>query len=296
MKNRIASFTGGFFAALALSLCLTTALAASGKVSYNFASVSMDGTQKITAGQDITAANGQKIPGSILYTDEAGGKTNYLPIRTISELLGVEIGYDSATKTVLLGNQPPKPAAEPELGENVIDLRTPTTVPKNPRKGNEELIKSHGGTILPDDDVNSYRGNDKLFKDKNGQLRLEYLVGNEGALTDYDKKAAEKFIVNGDFRKNSKGESYGSMLLADYVGYWPDLTQEGDGYIRWDEREKAAHALDGLSKEKCPHEYSYYLYDQEGEVIREEKDTCGGHFEGKSFEYVHQARIENRLW
>ena len=66
MKKRIASFAGGFFAALALSLCLTTALAAAGQVSYNFANVSMDGTQKIAAGQDITAANGQKIPGSIL--------------------------------------------------------------------------------------------------------------------------------------------------------------------------------------------------------------------------------------
>ena len=105
MKKRIASFPGGFLAALTLSACLTTALAASGKVSYNFANVALDGTQKITAGQDITAANGQKVPGSILYTDEAGGKTNYLPIRTISELLGTEIGYDSATKTVLLGKQ-----------------------------------------------------------------------------------------------------------------------------------------------------------------------------------------------
>ena len=105
MKKRIASFPGGFLSALTLSACLTTALAASGKVSYNFANVALDGTQKITAGQDITAANGQKVPGSILYTDEAGGKTNYLPIRTISELLGTEIGYDSATKTVLLGKQ-----------------------------------------------------------------------------------------------------------------------------------------------------------------------------------------------
>ncbi|WP_300756657.1 DUF4367 domain-containing protein [uncultured Oscillibacter sp.] len=105
MKKRIASFTLGFAAALALSLCLTTALAASGQVSYNFANVNLDGIQKIAAGQEITAANAQKIPGSILYTDAAGGKTNYLPIRTISELLGVEIGYDSAAKTVLLGKQ-----------------------------------------------------------------------------------------------------------------------------------------------------------------------------------------------
>ena len=103
--KRIGTFIGGFATALALSACLTTALAASGKVSYNFANVALDGTQKITAGQDITAANGRKVPGSILYTDEAGGKTNYLPIRTISELLGTEIGYDSATKTVLLGKQ-----------------------------------------------------------------------------------------------------------------------------------------------------------------------------------------------
>ena len=165
MKKRIVSFTSGFFAALALSLCLTTALAASGKVSYNFANVSMDGTQKITAGQDITAANGQKIPGSILYTDAAGGKTNYLPIRTISELLGTEIGYDSASKTVLLGKQP---AAEPAPEENVIDLRTPKTVPENPRRGDVDLIKSRGGTILPDDDPNSYRGNEKMFKNKAG--------------------------------------------------------------------------------------------------------------------------------
>ena len=44
-KHRnIVSFLGGFFAALALSACLTTALAASGKVSYNFCNVALDGT------------------------------------------------------------------------------------------------------------------------------------------------------------------------------------------------------------------------------------------------------------
>ena len=50
-------------------------------------------------------ANGQQVPSSILYTDAIGGKTNYLPIRAISELLGVEIDYDSSTRTVLLGGQ-----------------------------------------------------------------------------------------------------------------------------------------------------------------------------------------------
>lgn len=298
MKKRISSFTSGFFAALALAACLTTALAASGKVSYNFANVALDGQQKITAGQDITAANGQKVPGSILYTDEAGGKTNYLPIRTISELLGVEIGYDSATKTVLLGKQPTKPAteAQPARDENVIDLSIPKEVPKNPRRGDVDLIKSRGGTILPDDDVNSYRGSEKMYRDKDGNIRFEYLVGNDGALPELDKKAKEIYLVNGDFPKNKKGETYGTMLLADYVGYAPDLEVEEEGYVRFAEKQAASDAMVGLSKEECPHEYTYPVYDKEGEFLREAKAACHGHFEGKSEEYVRQAIEEGRLW
>ena len=88
MKKRFPSFLAGAAAALALTALATSALAASGQVQFNFAGVALDGEMKITAGSDITAPNGQQVPGSILYVDEAGGKTNYLPIRTISELLG----------------------------------------------------------------------------------------------------------------------------------------------------------------------------------------------------------------
>ncbi len=298
MKKRIASFTGGFFAALALSACLTTALAAAGKVSYNFANVCLDGGTVIVAGADISAANGQMIPGSILYTDETGGKTNYLPLRKISDLLGVEVNYDSASKTIYLGKMPDKTAqtAPPAEEGRVIDLRIPETVPENPRKGDEALIKSRGGTILPDDDPNSYRGNEKVFRDKDGNIRFEYLVGNEGALTEIDKKAKEKYTVNGDFPKNKKGETYGTMLLADYVGYAPDLEVEEEGYVRFAEKQAACDAMVGLSKEECPHEYTYPVYDKEGEFLREAKAACHGHFEGKSMEYVRQAMIEGRLW
>ncbi len=293
MKN-LKSFLSGVFAALALTACLGTALAASGQVSYNFVSVSMDGQRRITAGQDITAANGQKVPGSILYTDPAGGKTNYLPIRAVSELLGVEIGYDSATKTVLLGKQPIQ-AAPPEEG-SVIDLRTPAAVPENPRRGDEALIKSRGGVILPDDDPQSYRGDAKMFRDRNGTLRFEYPVGNLSALNSQDKALAEKYLVNGDYPKNEKGESYGLGQLADYVGYEPDLAKMGDEYVRMAERQAEFDKLRGLSKEDCPHAYTYHLYDQEGEVIREQTDPCQGHYEGMSMEEVMQAVEEGRLW
>ncbi len=287
-SKRISTFLGGFTTALALAACLTTALAASGKVSYNFANVALDGQQKITAGQDITAANGQKVPGSILYTDETGGKTNYLPIRAISELLGVEIGYDSATKTVLLGKQS---AAQPAAGsEDVIDLRTPTTVPENPRRGDAALIKSRGGTILPDDDPKSYRGNEKMFKNKNGEIWYEYLVGNKGALNDNEKKLADKYLVGGDYPKNSQGESYGLPQLAYYVGYEPDLFYMPDrGYYRQSERLAESAKYEGLSKEECPHTWSIPLYDSEGKVIGEFELNCGGHYDGMSMEEIMAA-------
>nr|WP_325204115.1 hypothetical protein [uncultured Oscillibacter sp.] len=293
--RHIASFLSGAVTALALAACLTTALAASGKVSYNFANVSVEGTRKITAGQDIVAANGQKIPGSILYTDAAGGKTNYLPIRTISELLGVEVGYDSGTKTIQLGKQP---AAKPETSPS-------SGVPMNAKLGDKALITSRGGTLLPDSDPDSYVGNEKLFRDKNGELQSEWMVGNEKALQENDKTLL-KALVNGDYPKNSKGESYGDIQLADYVGYWPDLHHlaayppEGrpEGYIREAELHEAGTALRGLSKEECPHWYSIPLYNSEGNVIGEYKVGCEGHYdtEGLTLEEAQEVIMRGPTW
>ena len=105
MKKQLPGFLCGCLTTVTALALGTTVLAASGQVTFNFANVALDGETKITTGTTVTAANGQEVPSSILYTDAAGGKTNYLPIRAISELLGVEVGYDSATKTVLLGEQ-----------------------------------------------------------------------------------------------------------------------------------------------------------------------------------------------
>ncbi len=289
MKKRISSFLAGAGVALALSACLTTAMAAAGKVTYNFSNVALDGTLKITADQDITAANGQKVPSAILYTDEAGGKTNYLPIRTISELLGVEIGYDSATKTVLLGEHPAAP---------VSAASESSQVPQNPKMGDKELIVKRGGTLLPDDDPNSYSGDEKLFKDENGELRAEWMVGNEDSLQASSQKLL-KTLQNGDYPKNSKGESYGSELLAEYVGYNPDLRHlaayppEGrpEGYYR--ESDMAALPKN-LPESECTHDYTIPLYDSEGNVIGEYKVGCSGHYEtsGMTLEEAREVIIK----
>lgn len=292
-SNRITSFLAGMGTALALTACLTTALAASGKVSYNFANVSVHGTRKITAREDITAANGQKVPGTILYTDAAGGKTNYLPIRSVSELLGVEIQYDSATKTILLGKQPgASPAAAGTASAGV---------PQNAKLGDKALILSRGGTLLPDDDPKSYRGPEKVFIDKNGGRRAEWKVGNEDALEEIQKKQL-KYLVNGDYPKNSKGESYGPYDLSEYVGYVPDLHSMAEyppegrpaGYIR--EAELNA-AVPDLPEDQCPHTFSIPLYDSEGEIIGEYKVSCGGHHDttGMTLEEVRKAYEEGRM-
>lgn len=103
MKKNISAFSAGLLTGALLLSMGTTVLAASGKISFNCSNVSLHGETKFTAGSMITAPNGQQIPSTILYTDDAGGKTNYLPIRAVSDLLGVEIGYDSTSKTILLG-------------------------------------------------------------------------------------------------------------------------------------------------------------------------------------------------
>lgn len=163
MKKRFPSFLAGAAAALALTALATSALAASGQVQFNFAGVALNGETKIAAGSDITAPNGQQVPGSILYVDEAGGKTNYLPIRTISELLGVEVGYDSASRTVLLGEQTVPSAASAgsywhkETDEDGITYASEDTgtdytgapgyaLTNLPEGWGLESIRSHGGT------------------------------------------------------------------------------------------------------------------------------------------------------
>lgn len=119
--NRKGSFFAGVFTTLLTIAVGTTALAASGQVSFNFSNVALNGETKITAGSTITAPNGQQVPGSILYTDAAGGKTNYLPIRSVSELLGVEVGYDSATRTIYLGQQPASKPVTMQRWQRQID-------------------------------------------------------------------------------------------------------------------------------------------------------------------------------
>lgn len=145
MKRNTTSFvTGLLTGALLLSLG-TTALAASGNIHFNFSNVALNGERKIAAGATITAPNGQQVPSTILYVDEAGGKTNYLPIRAVSQLLGTEIGYDAATKTILLG-ETEQAAADDDISFTAQWVPDGYTLfeRKNEKGVSSEIWSSHG--------------------------------------------------------------------------------------------------------------------------------------------------------
>lgn len=89
---------------MALFMLLTTgALAATGQVAFNQAGIRMFGNAEVQVGENITAPNGQEVPGVITYTDAGGNTTNYVSVRKVAELFDAPVSWDSATNSVVLG-------------------------------------------------------------------------------------------------------------------------------------------------------------------------------------------------
>ena len=196
-KLNLRSFFAGVLTATLLFAVITTALAASGSVTYNGINLAVNGKAVLSKGEYLELASGEKVPSSILYVDQAGGGTTYLPMRYLAELLGMSVTWDQATGTA--------------------DLKNRQTV------------------VEPD------------------QLMQEL---------------AEKWLVDGDYPKNDKGETYGPEILFDIVGHMPDListtaTNGKDGYLRNSELEALLSSFDEQRSNKLP------VYDLEGNVIGE---------------------------
>lgn len=90
-------------------------------------------------------------------------------------------------------------------------------------------------------------------------------------------------LVNGDYPRNSKGETYGSMTWSDYTGYRPDLiavgtTEGGSGYVTFEDWEDGGYLgypgdrnkLGEAYEEWCrnmPTDYLIPVYDVEHEQV-----------------------------
>ncbi|MCQ4864674.1 stalk domain-containing protein [Pseudoflavonifractor phocaeensis] len=119
--KRIPTFLAGMLTAAVIGGLGVGALAASGAVTFNASALQLNGQQISAKGENYTLDNGQQVPASITYTDETGGGTTYLPVRRIAELLGIEIGWDSATGSVTVAGDV-KSADTPDP-----DTTTPST-------------------------------------------------------------------------------------------------------------------------------------------------------------------------
>ena len=107
--------------AFILTLCMTV----TGVVCFAAGAAAAGGLQEIKAylNADITL----KLDGEAqVLTDASGVRTypityngtTYLPIRSIGTLLGVDVGWDQATQSVLLGKQPSGVVSDRGCGSN----------------------------------------------------------------------------------------------------------------------------------------------------------------------------------
>ena len=113
MQNRaktVLTFAAGMAAMAVVSTAVLPAAASGSQISLGQVGVRLFGEQVFSAGTPYTAPNGQKVPSSITYTDTAGGKTNYLPVRQVADLLDTEIGWDAATSSVEFAPSKPSDA------------------------------------------------------------------------------------------------------------------------------------------------------------------------------------------
>ena len=121
-KRPVIPFLSGVLATVLTMGCVTTALAASGLVQFSPVGLQLNGKAIFAAGDSVNTESGQSVPSSIVYTDEAGGGTTYLPLRTIANLLDVPITWDGAETTVVLGRGDGGGiTVEPGTGESAWD-------------------------------------------------------------------------------------------------------------------------------------------------------------------------------
>ncbi len=99
-KLNLQSFLAGTLTAALLFTVISTALAASGSVTFNAINLTKEGKIIFNKDEDFELASGEKVPSSILYVDQTGGGTTYLPMRYLAELLGISVTWDQATGTI----------------------------------------------------------------------------------------------------------------------------------------------------------------------------------------------------
>jgi hypothetical protein len=124
MKKRLQGFIFGLFVSSIILLNISL-FADSIDVVLNSINISINGEKVVANSENYTLDNGENVPNSLLYKG-----TTYLPIRKISDLLGVGISWDGETRTVLIDT--PEPTATPEPTPEPTATPEPDSIIKTP--------------------------------------------------------------------------------------------------------------------------------------------------------------------
>lgn len=105
MKKGWISFVSGMLAMALVTALMVPAMAAgtfNGKASFGQVGVEVFSKKKYAPGVSMTAANGEKVPVTITYTDAKGGTTHYIAAEKVAELFDMSEApsWDSANNCV----------------------------------------------------------------------------------------------------------------------------------------------------------------------------------------------------
>ena len=284
--------------ALALAIAILACGGGAALAARNPLPVSKEAKEPAPTVSTLPGEGGKKSGGAAA---NPGGAAPAVPA---PEEDGAEKPETPETDKPVTTNGTPSEAFLKELRAHLIEHGYPVTEDTPVVFGDHELILKRGGTLLPDEDFESYsyeypfgegRGFGRISKrfvskrpSDLGDYYLfeEYAVGNEELLRQHhyaafvDKQLAA--MADGDYPKNSRGETYGDEVIAEYVGYYPDLCETiGDhnkeGYVTYEDFHVKAVSRHLLEAE-CPHQFSIPLYDKEHNQIGTRTDPCNGHY------------------
>lgn len=126
-KEKITSFLSGVVSCTLVLGLVTTALAATGNVSFGRVNVRLNSKEVFAQGDELRTDAGRAIPSSITYTDETGGDTTYVPLSYLSRLLDTPVSWDQGQQDGEAGVQrrPPRGRKARERRFSGRDRRSP---------------------------------------------------------------------------------------------------------------------------------------------------------------------------
>ena len=165
MKNRMnflkrcTTFAAGMMVMAVLATVVIPVSAAGNQIAYNRVGIRTFGEQRVTVGERYIASNGQEVPSSITYTDAKGGKTNYLPVRQICDLLDATVRWNADADSVDIAAPPAHNDVSITAGEATDHRETASSKPEYGKivGGIQEIDPSTVAALISNPDDPTYR-------------------------------------------------------------------------------------------------------------------------------------------